>query len=458
MTDTLKVAESATTPAATSTPPALPSAPASGLPPAPAVPLDLASGISKEEREYLAYHVAEKAREQVTNWAKWVITPIAIVLALLGTKTYFDLESKINDRVTEEIERSRQQSRQVLAQFDVEKEKELAAFKQHLQKESDAVHDAAAQRIQAFKIVPEDGNRLTTPRTSIPPASATLDTSAGAIEVCIHEAGAAQILPGQRIGCAAELLKAAEPARTIAVDIQRVAVFMESKFGLASQQPKTPIKVTLHYGTDYNNAFWDGNQLVLGDGDGKLFSTFADPEIYGHNLVLRDFQRIGKSLGYESENGAIQMHVADIASALYTQSTLGLRPSEADWKIGKQVIGPSAKARGYTCLHNMADPADKGSLAPQPTSYAQTNPTMDPHYSSGIPNLAFYRFAAKLDRLAWQDPWQVWRTAVLHLPERPTFAALAKGTLTAASERFGADSAEMSALREAWHSVGVTPK
>ena len=31
----------------------------------------------------------------------------------------------------------------------------------------------------------------------------------------------------------------------------------------------------MHYSTRYNNAFWNGRQMVFGDGDGRLFKRFT---------------------------------------------------------------------------------------------------------------------------------------------------------------------------------------
>ena len=64
--------------------------------------------------------------------------------------------------------------------------------------------------------------------------------------------------------------------------------------------------------------------------------------------------------------------------------------NSADWLIGSDIVGPAAKARGLTSLRNMANPAYTSCIAPQPTQYSQLHPGMDPHYTSGPPNLAFY--------------------------------------------------------------------
>ena len=37
-----------------------------------------------------------------------------------------------------------------------------------------------------------------------------------------------------------------------------------------------PLRGIVHYGDDYDNAFWDGRRMVFGDGDGELFTRFTD--------------------------------------------------------------------------------------------------------------------------------------------------------------------------------------
>ena len=74
----------------------------------------------------------------------------------------------------------------------------------------------------------------------------------------------------------------------------------------------------------------------------------------------------------------------------------------ADWLIGFDIIGPTAKAKGFTCLRDMANPAANHCLAPQPTHYSQITPGMDPHFSSGPPNLAFATACKMLGGYSWE--------------------------------------------------------
>ena len=99
--------------------------------------------------------------------------------------------------------------------------------------------------------------------------------------------------------------------------------------------------------------------------------------------------------------------------------------NSADWLIGSDLVGPAARAKALTCLRDMANPAAPHCIAPQPTHFSQYQPGMDPHYSSGVPNLAFYTFAKALAdpgfpnrqpdyAYSWKTAGQVWYSAMTH--------------------------------------------
>ena len=47
-----------------------------------------------------------------------------------------------------------------------------------------------------------------------------------------------------------------------------------------------PLVASVHYGVEYDNAFWDGTQMVFGDGDGVYFNAFTDSvDVIGHELT-----------------------------------------------------------------------------------------------------------------------------------------------------------------------------
>src|SRR5262249_54098362 len=149
---------------------------------------------------------------------------------------------------------------------------------------------------------------------------------------------------------------------------------------------------SVHYGRKYNNAFWNGSQMAYGDGDQSIFIDFSKGnDVIGHELTHGVTQH-SLNLNYSNEAGGLNESLSDCFGSMFRQWRAQPQQdvNQADWLIGKDILGPAATARGYTCLRDMANPGAQHCLAPQPTHFSQYQSGMDPHESSGIPNLAFY--------------------------------------------------------------------
>ena len=113
------------------------------------------------------------------------------------------------------------------------------------------------------------------------------------------------------------------------------------------------VSLTVHYGTDYDNAFWDGTQLVFGDGDGTVFDRFTKPvDVLGHEFTHAVTERTA-GLAYQGQSGALNESMSDVFAACLKQRLLGQSALEADWLIGEGIFVPGIKARG---LRDMAAP------------------------------------------------------------------------------------------------------
>jgi len=77
--------------------------------------------------------------------------------------------------------------------------------------------------------------------------------------------------------------------------------------------------------------------------------------------------------------------MSDCFGSMFRQWEAKQNVNQADWLIGKDIMGPAAIKKGFTCLRDMASPAAKHCLAPQPTKFSQYQPGMDPHQSSVFP-------------------------------------------------------------------------
>ncbi|UQA95466.1 M4 family metallopeptidase [Streptomyces halobius] len=227
-----------------------------------------------------------------------------------------------------------------------------------------------------------------------------------------------------------------------------------------------PLDATVHYGEKYDNAFWDGERMVFGDGDNDLFLDFTIPvDVIGHELTHGVIQYTA-NLDYEGQSGALNEHISDVFGALIKQYTLGQSAAEADWLIGAGLLGPgvdSGKALRSMKAPGTAYEDDVLGKDPQPATmdkYVHTDKDNGGvHINSGIPNHAFYLAATDLGGNAWERAGQIWYDVLTggKLAKNARFADFARLTLDAARARFG-ESDEHRALLKAWSQVGVTGK
>lgn len=225
---------------------------------------------------------------------------------------------------------------------------------------------------------------------------------------------------------------------------------------------KLPLIAFVHYGTDFNNAWWDGNQLVLGDGDGTLFGRFSQCLDVIGTEVWAGVPEMG-SLGKGGEPGALQVSVRDVFGQLVKQYTLDQTVEEADWVVGAGLLAPHINGVGLRSMKAPGTAYDDDNLGKDPqvshmTEYVHTVADRGgTRINSGIPNRAFYLVAEQLGGKAWERAGQIWWETLVGggLPRGPLFADWAWCTTETASARFGRGSVEHQAVRHAWEQVGV---
>ena len=211
---------------------------------------------------------------------------------------------------------------------------------------------------------------------------------------------------------------------------------------------------SVHFGKDYNNAQWNGRQMIYGDGDGKIFNRFTQAlDVIGHELTHGVTQH-ESGLIYEGQSGALNESISDCFGAAFAQWLANKPASDASgWLIGAGIMGPQAKAKGFTCLRDMVNPGATHCLSRQPASYKDFDPTGDVHDNSGIPNRAFAAFAQNLGGNTYDMAIKVWYDACMSgLSSRATFADFAKATVAAAQKK---SPAVATAATDAWHTVDL---
>lgn len=221
-----------------------------------------------------------------------------------------------------------------------------------------------------------------------------------------------------------------------------------------------PLNATVHYGTDYDNAFWDGERMVFGDGDGEVFLGFTRSlTVIGHELAHGVIQHTA-NLEYQGQPGALNESIADVFGALTEQYALGQSAAEATWLIGAGIFTDEVQG---TALRSMIEPGtayddDELGKDPQPAHMSDFVQTTEDnggvHINSGIPNRAFALAARTLGGNAWERAGVVWYRALTGgLSATATFREFADATVSAAEREYGEE--VTAAVRDAWTTVGV---
>lgn len=219
---------------------------------------------------------------------------------------------------------------------------------------------------------------------------------------------------------------------------------------------------TVHYGEDYNNAFWNGTQMIYGDGDGEIFDRFTKSlDVVGHELT-HGVTQYEAALEYEGQAGALNESFSDVFGSLVKQYKLKQNVDKADWLIGAGLF--TGKVKGIA-LRSMKDPGtayDDPTIGkdPQPghmKKYVKTSSDNGGvHINSGIPNRAFYLAAHEIGGYAWERTGKIWYVTLRDkLRENSDFQDAANMTLDVAGSLYGKNSTEQKAVNDAWNSVGI---
>ncbi|MGI4022413.1 MAG: M4 family metallopeptidase [Janthinobacterium lividum] len=220
---------------------------------------------------------------------------------------------------------------------------------------------------------------------------------------------------------------------------------------------------TVHYGKKYDNAFWDGQQMIFGDGDGTIFASFTkDIDVIGHELTHGVVQ-YECNLSYQDQSGALNESLADVFGIMIKQRAKNQDVTQSDWLIGENVlIGEqyalrSFKAPGTAYVNH----PDLGS-DPQPSNmsgYADDpNDNGGVHLNSGITNHAFYLAATAIGGFAWEKTGKVWYAAMCdteRVKSNASFIDFKNATVYHAQQLFADDESIAKAVSDAWEAVGV---
>ncbi|MFB7614046.1 M4 family metallopeptidase [Kitasatospora sp. NPDC056181] len=326
------------------------------------------------------------------------------------------------------------------------------------QSEDPAVSEPARRTLERDALL-RTQRRISAGRGEAAPAGTPSDRP----QRTIYDAAQQDTLPGAKVHAESD-----RPAKDQAVNRAHAGLGATFDFYLKAYGRHSiddcglPLDATVHYGDNYGNVFWNGEQMVLGDGIGKVLLDFTEsPEVIGHELTHGVTQSTA-NLEYFGQSGALNESVADVFGSLVKQYALGQTADQADWLIGAGLFGPAIRGVALRSLKAPGTAYDDPQLGkdPQPTTmddYVRTSrDSGGVHINSGIPNHAFYLVASALGGHAWEQAGKIWYATLTggELAADADFADFARLTAATARSLFG-EGDEIQAVLKAWSMVGV---
>ena len=226
------------------------------------------------------------------------------------------------------------------------------------------------------------------------------------------------------------------------------------------------LKQYIHYDKKFDNAFWDGKQMIYGDGDGKIFGSFTtDVDVIGHELT-HGVTQYEANLEYHLQSGAINESLSDVFGILIKQRLQNEDVKKSNWLIGENILlgkkyalrSMKAPGKGYVNhpeLGTDPQPATMAEFVKLPDNY--DGDWGGVHYNSGICNYAFFVAAFNIGGYAWEKAGRIWYASLTDKSLKPnaSFKDFKKLTLIKADGMFGKGSLEYKAVKAGWDTAKV---
>jgi Zn-dependent metalloprotease len=216
----------------------------------------------------------------------------------------------------------------------------------------------------------------------------------------------------------------------------------------------------MHYGTNFVNAFWDGNRMIYGDGDGKI-GPLVSLDIIGHEIT-HGVTSNSAQLALENESGALNESFSDIFGVVIDHYT---RPEKANWTVGEEVS---------SLIRSLENP----SINNDPDTYQGTNwkklgdaDMGGIHSNNGVQNHWFYLLSNggsgtndlgntyQVSGIGIEKSAQIaYRNLTVYLTNLSNYKDAQFFSIRAAEDLFGSCSPEVIATTNAWYAVGIGEK
>jgi Zn-dependent metalloprotease len=240
------------------------------------------------------------------------------------------------------------------------------------------------------------------------------------------------------------------------------------------------IKSYVHFddvpgGAGYENAYWDGVRMTYGDGATR-FRPLTSLDVCGHEIGHAVCEKTA-NLTYANESGAMNEGLSDIWGAsieAYAVASLGFTSggvkAKSTWLIGEEIDKQQAALRSMSDPKSLGQPAYyKGQYwAPLSSSPSNANDQGGVHTNSGVLNHWFYILAVgKSGTNEGGGVYSVtgvgldaaakitYRMESVYMTASSTYAQARTYAIQAATDLYGASSAQVTAVTNAWFAVGV---
>ena len=204
----------------------------------------------------------------------------------------------------------------------------------------------------------------------------------------VHDAHHGSGLPGDLVRSPGDA-----PTGDLAVDeaaegVAAALAMFEEVYGRDSYDDAgATVMATVHYQRNYDNAFWNGAQLVFGDGDGRTFDRFTKPvDVLGHELTHAVTERTA-GLVYEGQSGALNESVSDVFASCLKQRLLGQdagrgRLADRGRAVPARRPGAGAARHGRTPARPTTTPSSARTRSPPTWTTTSRRPTTTVGFTS----------------------------------------------------------------------------
>ncbi|RIW28612.1 peptidase M4 family protein [Bacillus salacetis] len=216
------------------------------------------------------------------------------------------------------------------------------------------------------------------------------------------------------------------------------------------------IKSSVHYSSNYNNAFWNGSQMVYGDGDGTTFAPLSGGlDVVAHELThaVTDFS---SDLVYQNESGALNEAISDIFGTLVEYH----ENHDPDFEVGEDIYTPNTPG---DALRSMSNPAKYGDPDHYSVRYTGTGDNGGVHTNSGIINKQAYllseggsHYGVNVTGIGRDKLGEIYyRMNTVYLTSSSTFSQARSAAVQAASDLYGSSSQEVQSVHQSFDAVGI---